>query len=217
MLTVESHCHTNASSDCLVRPADLVAACRQRGVDRVIITDHSTISGALAAKKLDPERVIVGEEVLTTKGELLTAFVTQEIPRRLEPLEAIKRLRDQGAFISVSHPFDPRRSGWTEEDLIELAPLVDAIETFNARNILPSYNLRAREFATRHNLRGTAGSDAHTVFELGRAVMLLPDFSDAASLRLAMQQVQYRTRGSSVLVRLASRTAALRNKLARRA
>lgn len=217
MFTVESHCHTNASGDCLVRPENLVAACRQRGVDRVIITDHNSIAGAQAAKKLDPERVIVGEEVLTTKGELLTAFVTQEIPRRLEPLEAIKRLRDQGAFISVSHPFDPRRSGWTEEDLIELAPLVDAIETFNARNILPSYNLRAREFASQHGLPGTAGSDAHTVFELGRAVMLLPDFNNADGMRRAMQEVQYRTRGSSVLVRLASRTAALRNKLARRA
>ncbi len=200
-----------------MRPENLVAACRQRGVDRVIITDHNSIAGAQAAKKLDPERVIVGEEVLTTKGELLTAFVTQEIPRRLEPLEAIKRLRDQGAFISVSHPFDPRRSGWTEEDLIELAPLVDAIETFNARNILPSYNLRAREFASQHGLPGTAGSDAHTVFELGRAVMLLPDFNNADGMRRAMQEVQYRTRGSSVLVRLASRTAALRNKLARRA
>ncbi len=212
MLTVEFHCHTNASGDCLVTPVDLVATCRQRGIDRVVVTDHNSIAGALAAKKLDPVRVIVGEEILTTKGELLAAFVTEEIPRRLDPKEAIKRLRAQGAFISVSHPFDPRRSGWRLEDLIELAPLVDAIETFNARNILPAYNQRAKAFAAEHGLPGTVGSDAHTVLELGRAVMLLPDFADADGLRNAMQSVEYRTRSSGILIRLASRYAALRAK-----
>jgi len=212
MLTVEFHCHTNASGDCLVAPADLVATCQQRGIDRVVVTDHNSIAGALAAKKLDPERAIVGEEILTTKGELLAAFVTEEIPRRLDPKEAINRLRAQGAFISVSHPFDPRRSGWSLDDLIELAPLVDAIETFNARNILPGYNQRAQAFAAEHGLRGTAGSDAHTLLELGRAVMLLPDFADADGLRNAMKDVHYRTRSSGVLIRLASRYAALRGK-----
>lgn len=213
MLTVETHCHTNASGDCLVRIEDLIARCHERGVNRVVITDHSTIKGALRAKELDPQLVIVGEEVLTTKGELLCAFVTEEIPRRLEPLEAIRRLRQQGAFISVSHPFDPRRSGWTVDDLVELAPLVDAIETFNARNIRQVYNQRALEFAQQHNLRGTAGSDAHTLLEVGRATMHLPDFKDADSMRAAMSEVTYTTRGSSPLIRFASRYAALRDKL----
>lgn len=217
MLTVETHCHTNASGDCLVRPADLVATCRSRGIDRVIVTDHNSIVGALAAQKLDPERVIVGEEVLTTKGELLAAYVSEQVPRRLDPLEAIKRLRHQGAFISVSHPFDPKRSGWSLEDLLELVPLVDAIEIFNSRNLLPAYNVSAQEFASQHGLGGTAGSDAHTTFELGRAVMLLPEFSDAEGLRQALRAAEYRARGSSAFVRLASRMAVLRNKLARRA
>ncbi len=43
---------------------------------------------------------------MTTKGEILAAFVTEEIPRGLSPQETIQRLRDQGAFISVSHPFE---------------------------------------------------------------------------------------------------------------
>jgi predicted metal-dependent phosphoesterase TrpH len=213
MLTVETHCHTNASGDCLVRPEDIVVAARRKGVDRLIITDHSSIKGALRAKELDPELVIVGEEVLTTKGELLCAYVTEEIPRRLEPLEAIRRLRQQGAFISVSHPFDPRRSGWSVQDLEELAPLVDAIETFNARNVRPIYNQRAADFAVQHGLRGTAGSDAHTLLEVGRAVMHLPDFEDADGMRRGMAEVSYTTRGSSPLIRLASRYAALRDKL----
>jgi predicted metal-dependent phosphoesterase TrpH len=213
MLNVETHCHTNASGDCRVRPEDIVVAARRKGVDRLIITDHNSIKGALRAKEIDPELVIVGEEILTEKGELLAAFVTEEVPRDLPPLEAIRRLRDQGAFISVSHPFDPRRSGWSLADMEELAPLVDAIETFNARNIRQAYNERAAAFAKLHKLPGTAGSDAHTLLEVGRATMQLPDFTDAVGMRAGMAQVTYRTRGSGLWIRLASRYAALLNKL----
>jgi len=216
VLTVEFHCHTNASLDSRMTPEELLAACRQRRIDRVVVTDHWSIAGALAAQKLDPERVIIGEEVLTDKGELLAAFVTEEIPRWTPYREAISRLRDQGAFISVSHPFDPRRSRWTLEDLEELAPLVDAIETFNSRNLSPKFNEDAVHFAQRFRLPGTAGSDAHTADEVGRAVMRLPDFADAEGLRRAIGQAEFRTQSSGPWVRLASRWAKIVNRIADR-
>jgi len=104
-LRVEFHCHTIYSKDSLVPPKKLVEAARRKGLDRLIVTDHNNIGGALEAKRLDPELVIVGEEILTPRGEFLAAFVSQEIPAGLEPLEVLRRLREQGAFISVSHPF----------------------------------------------------------------------------------------------------------------
>jgi hypothetical protein len=213
-MRVEFHCHTNASADSQVRPADLVATCRQLGIDRVVVTDHWSIAGALEAKRLDPELVIVGEEVLTNRGELLAAFVTEEIPRGLPYREAIQNLRQQGAFISVSHPFDPRRSNWTAQELEVLAPLVDAFETFNSRNLRPIYNAAAAEFARRHGLPGTAGSDAHTLAELGRATMRLPDFADGEGLRQVIGQAEFRTQSSGPWVRLTSRWTRIMGKLA---
>ncbi len=109
-LFTEFHCHTNASKDSLTRPKDLIRAARQKSIDRLIITDHNTIAGARAAQALDPELVIVGEEIMTTRGEILASFLREEIPPSLTPQETIRRLRDQGAFISVSHPFDKLRS-----------------------------------------------------------------------------------------------------------
>src|SRR5574341_256822 len=151
MLRVEFHCHTIYSRDSLTRPEGLLAACRRKGIDRVVITDHNTIAGALLCQQIDPQRFIVGEEILTQAGELLAAYVQEEVPPGLEPKEAIRRLRDQGAFISVSHPFDTMRKGhWSLELLLEIAPLVDAIETFNARCYLPVYNTRDRK-STRLN------------------------------------------------------------------
>jgi predicted metal-dependent phosphoesterase TrpH len=195
MLTIEFHCHTVFSKDSITSPEHLLATCKRKGIDRVVITDHNNIAGAQRCKELDPQRIIVGEEIMTTDGELLAAFVQEEVPKGLPPLEAISRLREQGAFISVSHPFDAwRKGGWSLAGLKAIVPLVDAIEVFNARCISPDYNSLAQAFARQHDLLGTVGSDAHAALELGRATLLLPEFNDPASLKIALRQAQRRVR-----------------------
>ena len=214
MLRVEFHCHTHASDDSLVRAKDLVQAARRKGIDRLIVTDHNTIAGARAAQALDPELVIVGEEIMTTRGEILAAFVTEEVPPGLSPAETIQRLRQQGAFISVSHPFDNWRSGhWEEQDLLDMLPFVDAIEVFNSRCTFPSSNRKARAFAEKHNLAGTVGSDAHALFELGRSLLLLEPFEGPEGLRTVIRRGIPNVRRSPGWVRFTSRYAVLYKKL----
>jgi predicted metal-dependent phosphoesterase TrpH len=205
---LEFHCHTNASKDSLTSPEDLIKAARRRGIDRLVITDHNTIAGARAAQNLDPELVIVGEEIMTTKGEILAAFVQEEVPPLLTPQETIKRLKDQNAFISVSHPFDELRAGgWHEGDLLEILPEVDAIEIYNSRCMLPRFNRRAREFAEKHHLAGTVGSDAHAAFEVGRSVLLLDQFEGPDGMRKVIRQARFRVKWSPPWFHLVSRYA----------
>ena len=214
LLSVEFHCHTHFSGDSLTSPEALLEACRRAEVDRVVVTDHNTIDGARAAQALDPMRVIVGEEIMTTRGEILAAFMTEQVPPFLTPEETLRRLRGQGAFISVSHPFDAwRKGGWKEADLLEITPLVDAIEVFNSRCMLPAFNRRAQEFARRHHLAGTVGSDAHAAFEVGRSVLLLEPFQTAEQLRSVVRGGRPRTRWSPPWFHFSSRAAALRKKL----
>ncbi len=213
MLKVEFHCHTNASKDSLTHPRDLVDTCHRKGIDRVIITDHNTIKGAQAAHSLDSELVIVGEEIMTTRGEILAAFVREEIPRGLSPAETIQRLKDQGAFISVSHPFDAwREGGWQEADLLEILPQVDAIEVYNSRCMLPRFNRAARQFAEKHNIAGTVGSDAHAAFELGRSLMLLQPFEGPVEMRKIIRSGIPRVKWSPPWFRLTSRFASILKK-----
>src|SRR5512135_1454739 len=87
MLRTEFHCHTMYSKDSLTPPRRLVETCRRKQIDRVVVTDHDTITGALKAKEIDPERVIIGEEIMTTRGEILASFMTKEIPPGLTPEE----------------------------------------------------------------------------------------------------------------------------------
>jgi predicted metal-dependent phosphoesterase TrpH len=216
-LRTELHCHTSYSEDSLLTPEKLVRACRGKGIQRLVITDHNTIKGAVQAKELDPEMVVIGEEIKTSQGELLAAYLHEEIPPGLSPLETIALLREQEAFIYVAHPFDFARSGhWPLAGLLEITPYIDAIEIFNARNMWPLANLRAQNFARQQGVLGTVGSDAHTAFELGMATMLLPPFEDGAGLKLSLRKsFTPRLSLSGPWVHLASRYAVWKKKRGR--
>ena len=191
LICVDFHNHTYYSPDSLTKIEDLIRVSKRRGIDKLIITDHNLIVGALEAQQIAPDYVIVGEEIMTNQGEILAAFVKEVVPPFLSPAETIERLREQDAFISVSHPFDKLRSGgWRLDDLLAIADKVDAIETFNARCFFPWYNWQAESFARDHDLPGTHGSDAHAPGEVGAGTILLPPFEDAESLRAVIRQAQ---------------------------
>lgn len=212
--TTEFHAHSIYSKDSLSTLERMIETCHKKGIDRLILTDHNTIKGAVEAKKLAPELIIIGEEIMTTKGELLCAFLKEEIPPALTPQETIARLKEQDAFISVSHPFDYTRSGhWQESDLLEILPDIDAIETFNSRCLSASMNAKAQEFAQNHGIASTVGSDAHALFELGRATLTLPKFNSARELRQVIRQGMPQTRKTDIHARFASRYAVLYKKI----
>lgn len=208
MIALELHAHTEASDDCLARPRDIARVVRARGLGRIAITDHNTTRGALELRALAPELTIVGEEIMTTQGELLGYFLQAEVPAGLTPAETIARLRAQGAVISVSHPFDRMRKGaWREAELAAILPHVDAIEVFNARCLYPDDNARALAFAREHATLGTVGSDAHTLRELGRARQLVAAADTPAELLAGLRAGQSKTRLSAPAIHLASRWA----------
>lgn len=202
MAIVELHSHSYASYDSRLRPADIVGICRERGIDMLAVTDHHSIRGAVELRALAPEVVIVGEEIMTTQGELLAYFVEEEVPRGLTPEDAIARLKAQGAVISVPHPFDRWRSGaWREADLMAILPWIDAVEVFNSRCVFKTDNARALAFARRHNKLCTVGSDAHYRLELGHAVLKMPHRPNtAADLLAELAQAEAICQASSPLV-----------------
>ena len=214
MLQVELHSHTHWSKDCVIDFDTILRIMDKRGVDRIAITDHNTADGALAMCRLAPDRVIVGEEIMTDRGELLAYFVQESIPAGLTPDETIKILRDQSAVISVSHPFDRLRKGaWLENDLLAIIDKVDAIEIFNSRCMYKDDNVKALAFAEKHQLVGTVGSDAHSRVEYGRAVMQLEPFSDARTFLASLKQASHTDRYSSWFVHVHSKTAKWSKKL----
>ena len=192
-------------------PGRLIDVARRRGLQRLAITDHNVFDGARHAARIDPELIIPAEEIMTTGGELLGYYVREVVPPGLSPQKTIEILRQQGAVICVAHPFDAARVGhWDEAELRDILPLVDAVEVFNARVSTGAQNRRSAALAAAAGKPGTAGSDAHAYFEVGRTTMRLPDFNDADSLRAALAAGEVRGRRSPYWVHVLSRYAVWR-------
>jgi predicted metal-dependent phosphoesterase TrpH len=185
MVRVDMHVHTRASHDCLNRPEGVLAAAAARGIDRVIVTDHNVIDGALRLRDAAPDRVIVGEEVRTREGpDIIGIFLETCIPAGTPMRETCERIHAQGGVVYVPHPFDGRRRGGGAL-LDSIADLVDVVEGHNARTYRRAVNLRGEAWARERGLPVGAGSDAHTLHEVGAACVELPAFEDAREPFLA--------------------------------
>lgn len=212
--TVDLHVHTRYSRDCFTDLPALIATARRRGLNKVAVTDHNTIAGALAAFDLAPDLIIIGQEIDTTKGELIAFFLHEAVPKGLPPQEAIAHLRDQGAVIGVSHPFESlRASALGRGELEQVIDDVDALEVFNSRCLRQRDNDKAREWARRYGKLATAGSDAHTLWELGRGYVKLPPFQGPEEFKRSLVSGEVGGRPSGVLVHIPSTLAKLPRRL----
>ena len=144
----------------------------------IAIADHGTTEGALKMQDIAPFRVIVAEEILTPHGEIMGMFLKETIPGGLSPEETISRIRAQGGLVCIPHPFDTlRQSALHNKTIEELVEQIDIIEAFNARSPFLRSSTRARNFADKYGILKSAGSDAHTLGEIGNAYVEMPEFN----------------------------------------
>jgi predicted metal-dependent phosphoesterase TrpH len=205
---VDLHCHTSASFDSLASPRSVVRAAASRGLTHLAITDHDRVDGALAAREVALSEapqltVLVGQEIRTREGDLIGVFLDRAIPSGLGAAEAIAAVRDQGGLVGIPHPFDNHRGSLLAGGgMDDLAPLVDWVESHNARILIGDGNRRAATFAADHGLPGIAVSDAHSVLEVGVAyVAVQGDPSTPDGLRACLGTAELVTGRATVFVR----------------
>jgi predicted metal-dependent phosphoesterase TrpH len=214
LLKADLHTHTYFSPDSLTSPEKYVQTCLERSINCVAVTDHNDISGALAIEKLASFKVIIGEEVESSEGEIIGLFLQEEVPAGLSPEETARRIKEQGGLVCIPHPFDRLRgTRLAEAALMRILPQVDIIEALNARTTRRQDNEHAARFAQEHGLAMSAGSDAHSTREMGRACVEMPDFEGPREFLQALGEGRIVGRLSSPLVHLWSRWAWLRRRL----
>ncbi len=210
LLKVDMHCHTRLSKDSLNDPRKLVEIAAARGIGVLCVTDHNGLANALALSRMDdlPIRVVPSEEVKSSEGEIIGYFLTELVPKGLTPEETVRRIKGQGGLVGVPHPFDTMRSASRLQtpalDRLVEAGLVDIIEVFNARSVRREDNQRALEYARRHKLAMSAGSDAHTLMEVGRAYVEVPPFDTSQEFLAALRSGSVAGQLSSRFIHLGS-------------
>ena len=213
-LALDLHLHTAGSWDCLSDPHAVLERAISRGLDRVALTDHDTLGVALRMAEEFPDRIIPGEEVKTREGiDVIGLYLTEVIPKGTSAQETIERIREQGGIPYLPHPYAGGKGagGKYGEDL---APLVDVVEVFNGRLHPGRLNALAEELARRHGRLRGAGSDAHTLGELGGARVVVPAHANGPeALRAALARGVVSGRTASNLVHLASTWAKVRKRL----
>jgi len=213
-MRVDLHCHTCHSPDSLLTLDRLIRQMDRRGIDVVAITDHNTLSGALEYHAQAPDRILVGEEIQTSQGELLALFIDHEVPAGLGAKETIERVRAQGGLVGAAHPFDQTRGPALDRETLDLLQAqLDFVEVLNARVVRDADNDQARAFAARTGLLSSAGSDAHAAFEVGRAYVEMEPFDGPETFLSSLAQARVRGKRSSPLVHFYSTYARWRKQL----
>lgn len=204
-IRVDMHMHTAASHDCRSDPEAVVEAALAAGVDRICVTDHNEIDAALKLRERHPGRIIVGEEVKTAEGvDVIGLYLAEPIPKGTPALETCGRIHEQGGLVYVPHPFVGGKGGGGRL-LPRIEEQIDVLEGFNARVHPVALNHRAVEWARERGLPLGAGSDAHTVREVGRAWVEVAPFEDRPDAFLdALAAGTIHGRTSSRLVHIAS-------------
>lgn len=191
MRRVDLHTHSIASPDGGLQAKHYRRFLEKDRLACVAITDHNTIAFARELEKELGSRIIVGEEIMTTEGEIIGLYLTELIPAGLSPRETVQRIKEQHGLVYIPHPFETRRKGLNAATLAAIAESVDILETINGRALFQNRTTEAQAWAHSHAVVGAASSDAHGFAGWGKTASLLRELPTRENLASLLESAQY--------------------------
>jgi len=195
--TADLHMHTRYSDGAPTVDALLRHVMTRTNLDVIAITDHDTITGAVAARDLARREgyaveVVVGEEVSTRDGHLVGLFLSEKIAPDMSAADTVTAIHAQGGLAFAPHPY--LRFRQKEDRPITMVGLgdtirdlaLDAIETINATPFLGGVNRRAAAYNRTRQLAALGNSDGHIPAAVGKGYTLFQG-KTAPELRAAIE------------------------------
>lgn len=181
-LKIDLHTHSPASHDGGITREQYKKIMHEGTLDYIAVTDHNSIRFAAALRKEFGGRIIIGEEIMTSAGEIIGLYLDTRIKPGLSPLETVKQIKDQGGIVYIPHPFETIRKGLQSSVLEELLDYIDIIEICNGRSLFQNYTSQAVVWTRMHQKIGAASSDAHGIKGLGRTYSIINEIPDQENL-----------------------------------
>ena len=194
MYKVDLHTHSEASPDGGISPEQYAKILENEKLDYIAVTDHDRVDFALGLQKALGDRIIIGEEITTTDGELVGLFLKERVEPNMSAYDTAHAIRDQGGLVYVPHPFETLRKGIQPESLETIAELVDIVEVHNGRALSGKNSIKAATWAKLHGKAGASSSDAHGYKGVGYSYSIIKEVPARGSLvsRLSMTSLAHR-------------------------
>jgi len=206
----DMHLHTTrGGADSSLTPEEMVREARRIGLDGVCVTEHTGSWNQSELERLGQESglvIIRGMEVATDLGHVAVFGLDSYVAGISKARDLHHLVRTSGGFSIALHPFrrlfDPDYSRMdahrgrppTVEEAIDI-PLfhyTDTIEVLNGA-CTEQENLFSLLVARRLGVRGTGGSDAHSVHGLGCFVTIFDnEIRNVADFIREMKAGRYR-------------------------
>jgi predicted metal-dependent phosphoesterase TrpH len=185
-MKIDLHCHTYYSNDGVSSPEQIIKYALKKGLDGIAITDHETNTAWEEAQNIGDElgiKIVFGEEIKTNKGDILGLFLKEKINGKGKDARwVINEIKKQDGLAIIPHPCHGTER--FKDDIRKYLDIIDGIEVFNGRLPFTLPDKMAFEFAQKHNLVMTGGSDAHFYRGVGKvytecATKTLDEFKNA--------------------------------------
>lgn len=190
MFKLDLHTHSSGSRDGGLRLEDYRLVLKE--IDYIAITDHDNLSEAKKIQAALGERIIVGCEVTTSKGDVIGLYIENDIPPGLSLKDTIENIHGQGGLVMIPHPFERwQRGSVTPNYLRELASSIDIIETYNGRSLSLAGRFKARRFARHLALAQASNSDAHGLAGIGKTYTIVKQKPTPANLVSQLKSARF--------------------------
>jgi predicted metal-dependent phosphoesterase TrpH len=177
---IDLHIHTSPRSPCSnLDPLELIQEAKRLGLDGICLTEHQVVWSPDEVNNLEENgiKIFRGNEFTTNQGDILVFGFEKDIKELLTIQELRNEVKATQGFMIAAHPFRGFKTfgigqlQMTVEQACErkMFDFVDAIEIKNGR-LSDEENDMAMKVAAQLGLPGTAGSDAHSLDEVGKWV-----------------------------------------------
>jgi len=182
MFKVDLHTHSEASPDGGISPEQYARALETEKLDYIAVTDHDRIDFALGLQKALGDKIIVGEEITTTQGEIIGLYLKHPIGPGMNARDTAQEIHNQGGLVYIPHPFETVRKGIPIDVLDSISDLVDIVEVHNGRALAQNFGIKAATWAKLNGKPGASSSDAHGYRGLGHSYSIISESPSRGSL-----------------------------------
>lgn len=183
MIKLDLHTHSIISPDGGIGESDYKKLLGKKILDCIAITDHNQIDFAQKLHKKFGGKIIVGEEITTTDGEIIGLFLKEVIQPGLSAKETAQLIHNQGGLVYIPHPLETLRKGIQLPILEQIIGIIDIVEVFNGRGKWRGKSKEANEFTKKYHFTCAASSDAHGFYGVGETYTEIKELPTVSTLK----------------------------------